>query len=86
MAHVSISEFRNNLKAVLNQVNEDHEQVLVTRPNGQAVMLVDADDYESLMETVHLLRVPANTTRLLKGVEQYKQSQRKVVDVNTYLD
>jgi len=49
-------------------------------------MLVDADDYTGLMETVHLLRVPANATRLLKGVEQYRQGQRKVVDVNTYLD
>jgi len=86
MTHVSISEFRSNLKAVLNQVNEDHEQILVTRPNGQAVMLVDADDYKGLMESVHLLRVPANATRLLKGVEQYRQGQRKVVNVNTYVD
>lgn len=86
MTHVSVSELRGNLKTVLDQVNENHEQVMVTRPNGQAVMLVDADDYESLMETVHLLRVPANAERLLKGAEQYRQGQRKVVDVNTYLD
>jgi len=86
MNHVSVSELRGNIKSVFDQVNKNHEQIMVTRPNGQAVMLVDADDYESLMETVHLLRIPANANRLLVGAEQYRQGQRKVIDVNTYLD
>jgi len=86
MNHVSVSELRGKLKSVFDSVNEDHEQVMVTRPNGRAVMLVDAEDYESLMETVHLLRIPANAARLLKGAEQYRKGQRKTVDVNAYLD
>jgi len=86
MHHVSISELRGNIKSVFDQVNENHEQVLVTRPNGQAVILVDAGDYEGMMETVHLVRIPANASRLLEGAEQYRQGQRKVIDVNTYLD
>ncbi len=86
MPQVSVSELRGNLKAMLDRVNDDHDQVLVTRPNGRAVVMLDAGDYESLMETVHLVRVPANAARLQKGAEQYRKGQRKVIDVNAYLD
>jgi antitoxin YefM len=32
--------------------------------------MVSEDEYEGLMETVHLLSSPANITRLLESIEQ----------------
>jgi len=49
-------------------------------------MNVDADEYNSLMETFYLLRSPANAERLREGIRQYNEGQRKTIDVKAYLD
>jgi antitoxin YefM len=33
------------------------------------------DTFNGLMETVHLLKSPANTTHLARSIEQYRQGQ-----------
>jgi antitoxin YefM len=71
---------------MLGRVNEDHEPVLVTQPNGRAAMVFDADDYASMMETMHLLRSPTSVKRLQRGMAQYRKGQRKSIDVETYLN
>jgi PHD/YefM family antitoxin component YafN of YafNO toxin-antitoxin module len=37
--------------------------------------MVSEDEYEALMETVHLLRSPANTTRLLQSIQEANKSE-----------
>jgi antitoxin YefM len=70
MTHVSYSELRANLAGFMDEVCNTHAPLLVTRQNARSVVLVSEDDYEGLMETVHLLRSPANATRLLESIAQ----------------
>jgi antitoxin YefM len=70
MTHVSYSELRGNLSNLMDTVCDSRAPLLVTRQNARSVVMVAEDDYESLMETVHLLRSPANATRLLESIEQ----------------
>jgi antitoxin YefM len=37
--------------------------------------MISEDEYEALMETVHLLRSPANTTRLLQSIQEANKSE-----------
>jgi len=70
MAHVSYSELRNNLAAYMDAVCDDRAPLLVTRQNARSVVLMSEEDYEGLMETVHLLKSPANAARLMRSIDE----------------
>jgi antitoxin YefM len=70
MSHVTYTQLRANLADLMDQVCDDHAPLVVTRQNARSVVMVSEEDYEGLMETVHLLRSPANALRLLQGIEQ----------------
>jgi len=73
---VTASEARRNLFPLIEQVNEDRAPVEITSRRGSAVLMSLAD-YESLEETAHLLRAPANARRLLEAIRQAADGQRQ---------
>jgi antitoxin YefM len=83
MAHVSYSDLRNNLASYMDGVCNDRAPLLVTRQNARSVILMSEEDYEGLMETVHLLKSPANATRLLRSIKEAdegKLTERKLIE------
>ena len=86
MEHLSTTELRSNLKAVLDRVNADRMPIMVGRPDGREVVLLDGDDYRSIMETLYLVQNPANAERLRLGMDQHREGQRRTADVEAYLD
>ncbi len=70
MRTTSYSEFRRNLATMIDRVNDDHEPLIVTRDGGKsAAVVISLEDFASLEETLHLLRSPRNSERLLEAVE-----------------
>lgn len=72
---VSYSEARNRLKAVLDGVVNDADATVITRRDAEDTVVMSLDHYNSLMETVHLLRSPANAEHLRRSIEQYRSGQ-----------
>ena len=70
MQVVSFSEARESFKAVLDQVEANADVTVITRRNAQSSVVMSLDTYNSLMETVHLLRSPANAARLQRSLDQ----------------
>lgn len=70
MANVSYSELRANLAGYMDRVCEERTPLLVTRQNARSVVLVSEAEYDSLIETAHLLQSPANAMRLLESIQQ----------------
>lgn len=75
MRIVSYSEARNSLKSVLDSVVNDADTTVITRRDAEDAVVMSLDYYNSLMETVHLLRSPANAEHLHRSIEQYKSGQ-----------
>ncbi|WP_044408646.1 type II toxin-antitoxin system Phd/YefM family antitoxin [Thiomicrospira microaerophila] len=73
MQVVSYTEARNGLKAVLDSVVNDADYTLITRRDAQNAVVMSQDYFDSLMETVHLLKSPANAAHLQASIEQYRQ-------------
>jgi antitoxin YefM len=82
MDTVSYSELRQNLKAHMDKVCDDHAPLTVTRRNGEAVVMMSLSEYEGLEETLHLLSNPANAEHLLRGIAQANAGQLIEHDTN----
>ncbi|ELK1826278.1 type II toxin-antitoxin system prevent-host-death family antitoxin [Vibrio cholerae] len=83
MRIVSFTEARNSLKAVLDAVVNDADTTVITRRDSEDAVVMSLDYYNSLMETVHLLRSPANAEHLNRSIAQFKAgkvTQRDQID------
>ncbi len=81
MQVVSFTDARNNLKTVLDQVVNDADCTIITRRDAEDAVVMSLDYYNSLMETVHLLKSPANAAHLAKSIEQYRNNQAQERDL-----
>jgi antitoxin YefM len=75
MSHVSYTELRSKLAKYMDQVCDSRTPLHVTRQNARAVVMVSEDEYEGIMETLHLLQSPANAARLLRSIEEADKGQ-----------
>ena len=75
MKIVSFTEARNNLKAVFDGVVNDADTTVITRRDAEATIVMSLDYYNSLMETVHLLRSPKNAEHLNRSIARYRAGQ-----------
>lgn len=76
MQHISLDRLQTNIETVFTRVSDDREALAVALDENRSVVIVDLDDYNSLMETLHLLRHPANVERLREGIRQHRAGQR----------
>ena len=79
----NFSEVRSNLKSVIDGVVEDADYAVIARRDAPDAVLMSLDTFNSMMETVHLLKVPANAAHLAKSIDQYRKGklgERKLID------
>jgi len=72
MTVINFSEARGRLKSVIDQVNEDADYTIIVRRDAPDAVVMSVDSFNGLMETVHLLKSPANATHLAQSIEQYR--------------
>jgi len=75
MQVVSFSEARESFKAVFDRVEADADVTLITRRHAQSAVVMALDTYNSLMETVPLLRSPGNATHRQRSLEQAERGE-----------
>ncbi|MDT8311963.1 MAG: type II toxin-antitoxin system Phd/YefM family antitoxin [Methylophaga sp.] len=56
MDSVSVNQFRDNLKAFVEQTVTNHIPLKVTRRSGEAFVVMSADDWEREQETLYVLQ------------------------------
>jgi antitoxin YefM len=84
MAHVSYTELRQNLARYMDQVVDSRAPLVVTRQGGKGnVVMIAEDEWESWMETIHLLSSPRNAERLRESIRQLEAGEgqeRELID------
>lgn len=81
MNAITYSSARENLAKTIERVVSDRDPVIITKKNNMSVVMMSLDDFESLQETVYLLRSPKNAQRLLESIaelEEGKGVERKI--------
>jgi antitoxin YefM len=74
---VSFQECNTHFSSIFERVSKNHEVISVQKEPEQAVVILDAQEYNSLVETLHLLSNPANAERLREGISQHKQDSAR---------
>ena len=71
MQAVTFSAFRKNLRAFLDKTRDDAAPLLVTSKDPTAnVVVINADDYDNLMENLHIMSNDYLMGKLARGKEQ----------------
>lgn len=55
MATLPLAEVRANLSKLVEEAVRTHERIEVTRQGRRAAVILSADDYDSIMETLAIL-------------------------------
>lgn len=71
------SDARNNFFKIVEQVVDNHQVFIINRRDGDNAAIISESDLKSLIETVYLLRNPANGRRLLDAIDQSYSGQIK---------
>jgi len=79
---ISYSQARQKLASLLDNVTQDKQIVIINRRGGEPAALIAADELASLTETVHLLRSPANATRLLEALARSLKGGGQILTVD----
>jgi len=82
MREISYFKARRNLAALMDEVVEDCEPILIRRRGKEPVALVAADELTSWMETAYLLRSPANAQHLREAIASIERGEGVVIDVD----
>jgi antitoxin YefM len=77
MKVVSFSEATNNLSMVIDRTIEDIDYTIITRSEAPDAVVMSLDFFNSLLETIHLLKLPANAAHLERSIAQYQQGKVK---------
>jgi antitoxin YefM len=71
MHTISYTEARNGLAGLMDLAARDREPITITRNGAGTVVLLAAEEYAAIEETLHLLSTPANAERIRQGLADY---------------
>lgn len=77
MRVINFSDARNQFKRVIDQVVSDCDVAIISRRDADDAVVMSLNTYNSMMETLHLLKSPANVKHLEKSLAQYRRGQTK---------
>jgi antitoxin YefM len=78
---VNFSEARKNLKSVLDTVANDKNCTVIVRRDAEDAVIMSKSYYDSLMETVYLLKSPANAQHLEAAIAEYQAGKTQEHDL-----
>ncbi|MGO8905805.1 MAG: type II toxin-antitoxin system Phd/YefM family antitoxin [Solirubrobacteraceae bacterium] len=84
---VPVREFRTNLSALLSDVADRRDHVLVTRNGKPAAALVPIDEYDALEETAEILSDPEALAAIEEGLVELSRGETiTLADLHAEID
>ena len=81
MLAANFTEFRTSLKSYLDEVEENNETLVIKRSKGKGAVLISLSEYNSIMETLHLLSSKKNAAHLYESMQQMRAGKAEIKDL-----
>ena len=82
MEAVAYSNFRQNLKQYMKQVNEDADALIVTAKDAEyTVVVLSKREYDSLQESLRILSNSYLMEKIRRGDTQFRKKQFQTHDL-----
>jgi antitoxin YefM len=82
MLAANFTEFRTKLKSYLDKVEDNNETLIIKRKTGKGAVVISLDEYNSIMETIHLLSSKANADRLYESIQPMDSGETVEKDID----
>lgn len=69
MSTLNATEARSRLYALIKEVTETHQPIVITGKKGNAVLIAE-EDWQAITETLHLLSVPGMRESIQQGLSE----------------
>ena len=86
MRSITYNYAKQYFEILMDEITDIHEPVCIERDRKRPVIMVDAEDFQSLTETAYLLRTPANAERLKRGLNEFKAGKGIFLDADAIMD
>jgi len=73
MQTAKVSDYRTNLATLHSKVIKNHNPLMVSGRGGD-VVIIAADDYENILETIHILKDKTTINSLMNVRKQINQN------------
>lgn len=80
MLSITFSDARKHFAETMNRVTDDAEPVRVIRRDAPDIIMIDAGEYEALIETVYLFSNHANAAHINESIDQAERGEFVEVD------
>ncbi len=74
MTTLSLADARANLSRIIESAVTTHERFDVTRNGDRVAVLLSADDFDALLETVDILSRPEEVEAIRQGIDDLEAS------------
>lgn len=73
MEVINYSEFRQSLKTHLDNVTDNYDTLIVPRGEDKGVVIISLAEWNSIQETLHLLKSDKNRARLTEALNRAEE-------------
>ena len=77
------TQAQENLASLLDRLESENSMAIITRPGHKDMALLSAEELTGLLETVYLLRSPANARKLLAALERSMERDVQTIQGQT---
>jgi prevent-host-death family protein len=82
MSEMTANFFREHLKAAVDEVVSNHSVLRVTRRRGGDFVVISADDWDAIAETIHLNQVPGLVESIREAAKEPLERGTNLADLD----
>lgn len=75
---MALRDVKNYLSEVVDQVEREHDRVVITRHGKPAAVVISADDLASLEETLEIVSRPGLVAQIRASLDEMREDQTQV--------